>query len=654
MTLFVNVQGRLTAIPGTYQNSIRLADVKQRGLDEVGHIAIVGEGKGVHKPKEIRSFLTAQGAESELVGGDLLDATLFAFNPSDDREVRGATKVSTCKVNPATQSVGNIVSSAPANLLDLKSKLYGTKSVGISYQVANGTNGALGKKITVSQFGKTDEVIDNIGFQCPLAIRYTGDGTASMSVSNTALSVVVAGSTDGTASFTASFSSYETIDELASFVNAQAGFDMKVFASNSSSFLCENLDYVSGVDIKQETGNVTFANDSATTFTGTVTGLDDGDILEVGSELVFIEDASAPTVKRGYGDTLPQAHTTVASSSYIPLSAILQSIIDDLELRSSRIEASRTSGATVGTPANTSAPVFLTGGSNGTSTDADWKEALDALKPFKFNFIVLLSDNPTHHQYLKDHIGFIWTAGGVEAHAFTGHEKDLTRGPLRSRTRAVNDPDILFSFQEFQALDINKKPKWSPPYMDAALNAGLAAGAGVGNPIYMLSKRFTDVRQAASIDVQTPSVQNSLIEDRLLVNIQKNQRYQLVRDITSYSSDDDVRNTSLSARTSIGFTVYKVRETIRQEFQPGGVEEGDASSIKTSTEQVLIEVQERDKAIVRGAELVNGARQVIPAWRNVVVTIEGNVTRVSYTATAKNGRDFILFDSTFTTFQDVA
>lgn len=655
MTLLFNVNGRLTAIPGAYQESVENSNVRKSGVDDVGVVAIVGEGKGIYAPKVPREHISPNGLSKKLVGGDLNVAAKLVFEPSKDTANRGATRIITCKVNPATKATSILQSAASANLIDLESKIYGAKAGGISYQIADGSSGAFGKKMTIQKFGENDEVLDNMGFLAPAAIKYTGDATtAQLTINSTSLAVTLAGDeTDGSTDLACPFATFETLEEVANYVNQQTGYEMQVFDPRPATFDPVDLDYVTGADILEESGTLTIANPTATTFTGTFTGLDDNDVVKIGDEYLFVVDAATPTILRGYAGTLPVAHTAVAATSFYALTGVNKAIIDELKNKSARLSGSRNAANAVGVPDNVAAKTFLTGGVNGTSSDADWLAALEALKPYKVDSVVLLSDDPVHHQYLNDHINYRWGIGNSEAHGFTGHEAGLIQSVAAARTRAVNNTDVLFTFQGIKITEDGVEKEY-PPYMKAALMAGLAAGSGVGEPIYQRSLNITGLTQAASIDVQNPDVQTSLIVDRMLVSALRNARFELIRDITSYSNDDDVRNIQLAARTSARFVLYKVRESTRQQFQPGGVGPGDAASIKTYVESVLQDIEKEDKVILPGNILVDGAVVAKPAWFDVSVTQDGNVTRVFYSCVLKVGRDFIGFNTIFDVFQDAA
>ena len=62
-----------------------------------------------------------------------------------------------------------------------------------------------------------------------------------------------------------------------------------------------DLDYVSALSIKQKSGTITLASATATTFTGTISGLATGEVIDVEDEYLYVSNHSTPTVERAFG-----------------------------------------------------------------------------------------------------------------------------------------------------------------------------------------------------------------------------------------------------------------------------------------------------------------------------------------------------------------
>ncbi|MEA3224958.1 MAG: hypothetical protein U9Q07_03340, partial [Planctomycetota bacterium] len=311
MARLVTVAGVPTGIPNVYQNKIDLEGGSKPGVLESGVVCLIGPCEGAIQPKVPYFFRSPNNLKEFLGEGELYDAARFAFKPSreDPQQVRGASKVIAVRANPAVQGSLDLESAGLDDLINLTSVIYGIKANQISAAMAAGTLGGPSKKITVAKMGENDEVGDNLGFLPAFIIRYTGDGDpATMTITRTALTTALTGPTDGSANLNISFATYNTITKLVAYINAQTGYEAVAVTNKPDSYLCQNLDFVTAVDIKTISGTVTTVDDSTenvTTASGLV-GLGAGDVLRVGAsdyEYMYVKTAGTPnTAIRGYQD----------------------------------------------------------------------------------------------------------------------------------------------------------------------------------------------------------------------------------------------------------------------------------------------------------------------------------------------------------------
>lgn len=654
MARFVEIQGQITGVPGVYQDGISLAGYAPGGLLESGIVALVGECAGSIPPKDPTNFRTPKRLKELLGSGPLYDAARFAFEPSreDPSLVRGASRVVGVRVNPATQGTLPLKNGSSANLVTLKTRAYGSQAAGISVQVDAGTRGAFSKKLTIHQSGKTSEIGDNLGFLPAAILRYKGNGSAAeMSVTSTGMTTSLTGESDGSADLAILWANYPTLDVLAAYVNAQAGYEMVVFDKRPASFLCQTLDYVTGADIKTKTATISLASATASTFTGTYTGLANGDIVFVGSEYLYVSNAGSSTVLRGYGDSTAATHSSASAVSFTAMISTNQAIIDFCNKQSSRLTAERASGGNTGQPAALTT-TFLTGASEGTTTDQDWQDALDALRPHKVNFVVVLSESAAIHAKLQSHLAYCWGLGGVEAQGGVGVPANETLDALRGRCKAINDANILVCFQEILAANDAGTPTWYPPYQKAVMMAGIQAGSEIGTPLTHKALKILGLRQNSGIDLLDQAT--DFVEIGLTWSRFDGSQYRVVRGLTSYTNGDESYLISPSVRNALAWTVYKVRTRVKERhFGKKGLT-GIALSIKSTAIATLEECKSADESIVDGAEFVNGTRQRIPAYKDVLVEAAGNVYRLSYRCTPVDGVEFVPVNTAVALFQDAA
>lgn len=637
MARMINVQGKLTGIPGVYQQGIALAGPQAPGVLESGVVAIVGECRGSIQPKVAFEITSPSKVKAALGSGVLYDAARFAFKPSRDLDVRGASKLVVVRVNPATRASSTLSSSAPASLITLSAVPYGSEGNAIKRTVAAGSGGGLGRKLTLSRAGENDEVGDDLGKYPPLLIRYKGSGTtATMTISATALATEV----DSAADLNLTFAAYPTLLDLVNAINADSDYEAVAGIQDPAEFLPENLDRVVAADIKTETATISLASASATTFTGTYTGLDNDDVIKVGGEYLFVSNAGASTVERGFIDSAPAAHSSASAVTFYAAGATTYAMIAWVNQFSLRCVAERASSSNAGRPA-TAVEAALTGGSEGTSSSSDWQDALNALASVYANILVVCSDSSTVHGYLKTHMANRWGSAGLEAVAHTGAASQESLSALKLRQRGLQDPNTSLWFQDVQRENDKGVATWYAPWALAAMAAGIQAGTPLGTPHTYKTLECSDLRANTAIKVTDDDTANDLIKNGISLARMWDNDFRVLRCLSTYTASDDSWLIAPNTRSCVAWTVYKVRSRIRQLYLGKRGVKGDVADIKGTLVDILNDIRDIDGAIVEGSRLVNGQSQLIPAYDNLSVVRSGNVVNLSYLIVPAEGNDFI-------------
>jgi hypothetical protein len=224
-------------IPGAYSRSEAIGGSGDGVSANRG--VILGPSQG-GKPLELFVFSGLEEAEETLVGGDLLRAVAYAFNPSPEYSPQA---IRAMVVNGNTQAA-NVMSAGGSAVLNLKSSGYGIITNRLKRQLTNGTNP--GTKKIVFALGDNKETIDNIGKKS-ISLQYTGTGSdAAVTVDNTGLAVTVTGADD---SITLSFEDFPTIDEIVARLNDTGKF-AAVQLDPEFNVPANELDAVSSQDVK--------------------------------------------------------------------------------------------------------------------------------------------------------------------------------------------------------------------------------------------------------------------------------------------------------------------------------------------------------------------------------------------------------------------
>lgn len=171
-SIFFN--GRLISVPGSY-SSIDASGLESIGLSASGIVAVIGTavgGRPVSDISEIADIISITKPEQGLQlfkSGNLREAISMLFSPSKDPDIQGgAQQVIAMKVNPATQSSGQL-SNAYNAILDLTSKDWGDFTNQINVLVSSGTTKGI---LFTIVYEDIIETVDNLGGDVIFNLKY--------------------------------------------------------------------------------------------------------------------------------------------------------------------------------------------------------------------------------------------------------------------------------------------------------------------------------------------------------------------------------------------------------------------------------------------------------------------------------------------------
>jgi hypothetical protein len=281
-----------------------------------------------------------------------------------------------------------------------------------------------------------------------------------------------------------------------------------------------------------------------------------GGALTTAPETDLIAELDIPTVAT-YGVAQPLNVLNLTKSFYAKLTELIRAVNDGSRL----VTVSRPAAAT-GVPSDTAAPVYLTGGSEGVTTNAHWQAAFNTLRSWEEpSCIVSLSDSPTVHAMLKAHLQDRARTLRREADGKVGFPVGTTKAQVNSLTQALNTRHLEGCAQEVQRLDSNGEPTWFPPYMTAALLAGMFAGAPDGTPMTHKIAKVLDVRQDSSWN-PTDDAETMLDYGLAFLQSKINVGWRWLRSITTHRADKNLANIEASTNRAVNTFIRGFREIL--------------------------------------------------------------------------------------------
>lgn len=587
MALIINFSGASLKKPGAYSR-IKVAQ-GAAAQAQLGVMAIIGEAsQGLPFASEVGLSAVTwtpdqfSAIQSKYGSGRLVDAARIAFGPSNDPQVLGgAQQLLTLKTN---QSVIASLSLA-GSYGTLKAKSAGTPGNNLSVEIVQ----ALGVDtitITDSVAGVT-EVSSPIGGNGALSIQATGGGVtaATLTISASTIATTITGGSAPSLSIPKT--QFNTLGQLASFIAAQTNYTCTILNNHQNDPLSV-LDFVSAVDI----------------FT-------------------------APYAVR-------KDHQDIA----------------DFFASSGLVNFTVGSGGNVGIPA-AMIKTFLSTGALGATSQANFQTALDACSKARVNFIVpLMSQDATAditagltdasssyaiasvHAALNTHcVQNSTVKGRRERQGFAAIHG--TYAAAKAASSSLGSARVSLLFQDVDVIDSSGDLFTSQPHMLAVIAAGMKSAAVVGLPnTFKLANISGFSMPSNDFDPETQA-DDAIDANLAFVEKAPGGGFRFVLDNSTYGQTRDAwiynRPSVLYAADTLSFAIRLNMEIFVGQRN---------SDVSTETVKNLL-VSVLDGARSSGI-IVPDVNTAGKGFKDLTVTINGNVIETSVTVALTEGVEFVL------------
>ena len=525
-----------------------------------GAVALIGEARG-GEPGIVHSLLNPVSGRTIFKDGDLLTGIEIVYDPAKNTDLfPGASRVLGIRVNPATQASGSMQDVGSVDQINLTSIGWGVDENQIRYKVEPGTvdakfEGVNGEKVTFHDtIEDIYEIADNMGPM--LKVQYMGDAsTALLTLTGGFLNITLAGDqTDGSEDLSIDITktSFDTVLEIANYINTFNPFyEAYVLGPGMNNFPADDLDQVIAPGIDCKT---------------------------------------APYV----------------------ITALIHSVVYFINENSQLLTAEKT--VAVVNPLKEVAYTFLTGGSEGVTTNTEWQNALDELTKEDVSILVPITTDESRQHLGLSHVNFM-TAREKKRTMVVGHDISLESDleTLKNRARAFNSSRVVLASPGI--LRYNRQgvlTEYSSVFTGCCY-AGMAISSIVTEPLTY------DYINAVGLTTRYTEEQ---IEELLLAGISpvefvEGKGYRIVQSITTYLQSDN----PLYREWSMQRLADEISINVARELEDSYIGKG-------GTNARIRRIKDTVKNLLK--RFADPEEELIIAWKEPVVTFSNQWVKISY------------------------
>lgn len=220
----------------------------------------------------------------------------------------------------------------------------------------------------------------------------------------------------------------------------------------------------------------------------------------------------------------------------------------------------------VGPPSNTSAPVYLSGGTTVAPSFSDYQNALNLAREIDCDTVVTLTSDPAVAAAVSAHVTYMAGEGQGERDAFMGVMNAGLTGlasltEFTTQIAAINDRNVRCMAQSIDRFDSNGVRTTFPAHFAAAISAGMQAGMALGRNLDHAKPNILAFAQHSSWNPKD-NAEQLLLAGALFFENKPGIPRRLVRDVTSNVGSDNLAYTDGGLNRIVNFVTREVRRDI--------------------------------------------------------------------------------------------
>lgn len=276
---------------------------------------------------------------------------------------------------------------------------------------------------------------------------------------------------------------------------------------------------------------------------------------------------------------------------------------------------------------------YLTGGSDGVTTNTEWGDAFTTLQGVDAQWVVPVSSDPSIHAMADSHVAFMSNVGRRERRAIVGTPAGTSDAAALLLAKAINSDRTALVHLGYYDYNAAGALVLQPPYMTAALLAGAFSGV---NPGTALTNKTIKVR-GLERDLRNPTDTDVMINGGVLCVENTDQGYKVVKSISTWLNNKNYNRVEISTGVALDFTARNVRQAL----DPLRGEKGSPILLARAVTLATGALAELARDEPQGPGVLVGDAES-PPFKGVTATLDGDVVRVQFECSPAIPANYIL------------
>ena len=311
----------------------------------------------------------------------------------------------------------------------------------------------------------------------------------------------------------------------------------------------------------------------------------------------------------------------VKTAAYVA-NANLQAVVDWFNSTAEPYLTATRAAAGGAVPTNL-AFTYLSGGSDGVTTNTEWGNAFTTLQSADVQYVVPVSSNPAIHAMADTHVQFMSTSGRMERRAFCGTPAGTDDTTALTLAKAINSDRTALLHLGYYDYDANGNLVLMPPYMSAALVAGMFGAVNPGTPLTNKTIKARGLER----NLRNPTDTDALILGGLFCLENTPGGYKVVKSISTWLTNTNFNRVEVSTGIAVDFAIRSVRDAV-------DVLRGEKNGPLLMSRAVTIAkgvLAQLSKPEPQGPGVLVGD-DVSPPFKNVTASVLGDALYLSFQA----------------------